>query len=29
VTFLFTEAALAINGSTIPVEDGFRVFKNS
>jgi NAD(P)-dependent dehydrogenase (short-subunit alcohol dehydrogenase family) len=29
VTFLFTEAASAINGSTIPVEDGFQVFKNS
>jgi NAD(P)-dependent dehydrogenase (short-subunit alcohol dehydrogenase family) len=29
VTFLFTEGASAINGSTIPVEDGFQVFKNS
>ena len=29
VTFLFTDAASAINGSTIPVEDGFQVFKNS
>jgi NAD(P)-dependent dehydrogenase (short-subunit alcohol dehydrogenase family) len=29
VAFLFTEAASAINGSTIPVEDGFQVFKNS
>lgn len=29
VTFLFTDGASAINGSTIPVEDGFQVFKNS
>lgn len=29
VTFLFTDAASAINGSTIPVEDGFQIFKNS
>jgi NAD(P)-dependent dehydrogenase (short-subunit alcohol dehydrogenase family) len=29
VAFLFTEEASAINGSTIPVEDGFQVFKNS
>jgi len=29
VGFLFTEAASAINGSTIPVEDGFQIFKNS
>lgn len=29
VTFLFTEGASAINGSTIPVEDGFQIFKNS
>ena len=29
VTFLFTDAAWAINGSTIPVEDGFQIFKNS
>jgi NAD(P)-dependent dehydrogenase (short-subunit alcohol dehydrogenase family) len=29
VAFLFTEGASAINGSTIPVEDGFLVFKNS
>lgn len=29
VAFLFTDAASAINGSTIPVEDGFQVFKNS
>src|SRR5690606_23571225 len=29
VAFLFTEAASAINGSTIPVEDGFQIFKNS
>jgi NAD(P)-dependent dehydrogenase (short-subunit alcohol dehydrogenase family) len=29
VAFLFSEAASAINGSTIPVEDGFQIFKNS
>jgi NAD(P)-dependent dehydrogenase (short-subunit alcohol dehydrogenase family) len=29
VAFLFTGAAWAINGSTIPVEDGFQIFKNS
>lgn len=29
VGFLFTEEASAINGSTIPVEDGFQIFKNS
>ena len=29
VTFLFTDGAAAINGSTIPVEDGFQIFKNS
>lgn len=29
VTFLFTDEASAINGSTIPVEDGFQIFKNS
>src|SRR5690606_21607530 len=29
VTFLFTDEASAINGSTIPVEDGYQVFKNS
>jgi hypothetical protein len=29
VAFLFTEKASAINGSTIPVEDGFQIFKNS
>lgn len=29
VAFLFTDDASAINGSTIPVEDGFQVFKNS
>lgn len=29
VAFLFTGGASAINGSTIPVEDGFQVFKNS
>ena len=29
VTFLFTEAASAVHGCTIPVEDGFQVFKNS
>ncbi|MDQ8037291.1 MAG: SDR family NAD(P)-dependent oxidoreductase [Pedobacter sp.] len=29
VAFLFTDAASAITGSTIPVEDGFQVFKNS
>ncbi len=29
VAFLFTDGASAINGSTIPVEDGFQVFKNS
>lgn len=28
VAFLFTEAASAINESTIAVEDGFQVFKN-
>ena len=29
VAFLFTEAASAVNGSTIPVDDGFLIFKNS
>jgi NAD(P)-dependent dehydrogenase (short-subunit alcohol dehydrogenase family) len=29
VAFLFSEGASAINGSTIPVEDGFQIFKNS
>ena len=29
VAFLFTGEASAINGSTIPVEDGFQIFKNS
>lgn len=29
VAFLFTDGASAINGSTIPVEDGFQIFKNS
>jgi NAD(P)-dependent dehydrogenase (short-subunit alcohol dehydrogenase family) len=29
VAFLFSDAASAINGSTIPVEDGFQIFKNS
>lgn len=29
VAFLFTDAASAINGSTLPVDDGFLVFKNS
>ena len=29
VAFLFTDGASAINGSTIPVEDGFQVFKHS
>ena len=29
VTFLFTDDASAINGSTIPVDDGFLLFKNS
>jgi NAD(P)-dependent dehydrogenase (short-subunit alcohol dehydrogenase family) len=29
VAFLFTQGAAAINGSTIPVEDGFQIFKNS
>lgn len=29
VAFLFTDAASAINGSTVPVEDGFQIFKNS
>jgi NAD(P)-dependent dehydrogenase (short-subunit alcohol dehydrogenase family) len=29
VAFLFTDEASAINGSTIPVEDGYQVFKNS
>ncbi len=29
VAFLFTDAASAINGSTIPVDDGFLIFKNS
>jgi NAD(P)-dependent dehydrogenase (short-subunit alcohol dehydrogenase family) len=29
VAFLFTAGASAINGSTIPVEDGFQIFKNS
>ena len=28
VAFLFTDEASA-NGSTIPVEDGFQIFKNS
>jgi enoyl-[acyl-carrier-protein] reductase (NADH) len=28
VAFLFTEGASAISGSTIPVEDGFRIFEN-
>lgn len=27
VAFLFTDAAQAINGSTIPVDDGFLQFK--
>ncbi len=29
VAFLFTDGASAINGATIPVEDGFQIFKNS
>ena len=29
VAFLFSDAASAINGATIPVEDGFQIFKNS
>jgi NAD(P)-dependent dehydrogenase (short-subunit alcohol dehydrogenase family) len=29
VAFLFTDGASAINGSTIPVDDGFSIFKNS
>jgi NAD(P)-dependent dehydrogenase (short-subunit alcohol dehydrogenase family) len=29
VTFLFTDDAQAINGSTINVDDGFQIFKNS
>ena len=29
VAFLFTDAASAINGSTLPVDDGFLIFKNS
>lgn len=29
VAFLFTDGASAITGSTIPVEDGFQIFKNS
>lgn len=29
VAFLFTAGASAMNGSTIPVEDGFQIFKNS
>lgn len=29
VAFLFSAGASAINGSTIPVEDGFQIFKNS
>jgi NAD(P)-dependent dehydrogenase (short-subunit alcohol dehydrogenase family) len=29
VAFLFTDGASAINGSTIPVDDGFQIFKNS
>jgi NAD(P)-dependent dehydrogenase (short-subunit alcohol dehydrogenase family) len=29
VAFLFTDGASAINGSTIPVEDGFQIFRNS
>jgi len=28
VAFLFTDDASAINGSTIPIEDGFQIFKN-
>lgn len=28
VTFLFSEAAEAVNGTTIPVDDGFLAFKN-
>ncbi|MBL8010689.1 MAG: SDR family oxidoreductase, partial [Flavobacteriales bacterium] len=28
VAFLFTDAAGAINGSTIPVDDGFLIHKN-
>jgi enoyl-[acyl-carrier-protein] reductase (NADH) len=27
VAFLFTDAAQAINGSTVPVDDGFLAFK--
>lgn len=29
VAFLFTSGAIAINGSTIPVDDGYQIFKNS
>lgn len=29
VAFLFTSGAEAINGATIPIEDGYQVFKNS
>jgi NAD(P)-dependent dehydrogenase (short-subunit alcohol dehydrogenase family) len=29
VAFLFTEGASAINESTIPVEDGFQIFKTA
>lgn len=29
VAFLFTSDASAINGATIPVDDGFQIFKNS
>ena len=29
VTFLFTADAQSINGSTINVDDGFQIFKNS
>ena len=29
VAFLFTDEASAVNGSTIPVDDGYQVFKNS
>lgn len=28
VAFLFTDAASAINGSSIPVDDGYQIFKN-
>jgi len=27
VAFLFTDAASAINGNTVPVDDGYVVFK--